>query len=57
MNTSHILYFNLQPSNACAVSFANPGLYGIMLGYVVFTLSQHISPVYVGMSILTVLSP
>ncbi|CAM9212805.1 unnamed protein product, partial [Hapterophycus canaliculatus] len=33
------------------------GLYSIMLGYVAFALSQHISPVYVGMSILTVLSP
>ncbi|CAM9719584.1 unnamed protein product [Scytosiphon promiscuus] len=36
---------------------ARAGLYGIMLGYVVFTLSQHISPVYVGMSVLTVLPP
>ncbi|CAM9354228.1 unnamed protein product [Ectocarpus fasciculatus] len=33
------------------------GLYGMMLGYVVFTLSQHISPVFVGMSLLTAIGP
>ncbi|CAM9823883.1 unnamed protein product [Pylaiella littoralis] len=33
------------------------GLYGMMLGYVMFTLSQHITPVYVGMSVLTAIGP
>eukprot|EP00752_Nemacystus_decipiens_P002280 g2160.t2 len=33
------------------------GLYGMMLGYVAFTLSQHITPVYVGMSFLTAIGP
>ncbi|CAB1104366.1 unnamed protein product [Ectocarpus sp. CCAP 1310/34] len=33
------------------------GLYGMMLGYVVFTVSQHISPVFVGMSLLTAIGP
>lgn len=29
----------------------------MMLGYVMFTLSQHITPVYVGMSVLTAIGP
>lgn len=33
------------------------GLYGIMLGYVMFTLSQHITPVYLGISFLNVIGP
>lgn len=37
--------------------FFATGLYGMMLGYVAFTLSQHITPVYVGMSFLTAIGP
>lgn len=39
------------------VTFCFTGLYGMMLGYVAFTLSQHITPVYVGMSFLTAIGP
>lgn len=33
------------------------GLYGLMVAYVMVTLSQHITPAFVGMSFLTLMGP